>query len=331
MPYAFPPNALLLAPMVELTHRPLRELIESFGDCDVYYTEMSSAAAYVSGAAWDRYFLDTLPRPDRTVLQFYATERESMAKAAKLSASIDALGIDLNFGCSAPHIEKSGGGVRWMKDPAGAADLVKAARDARPEGTLSVKTRAGYEDDYGFLLDFCGRLVEAGADWIALHPRLKSEKFRRSGRWDYVKLLGEDLGVPVVGNGDIRSPEDWAYRHENAGNCPIMIGREAVRRPWIFDLIKQRIADPAYAPRVDLRDVAFRMLDLIAALLPPEFHRSRGRRFFFYYADNFTFGHHVRTKTRHADTLDEFRAILDSYFAEVPSDAARIETPPAQA
>ncbi|MCX7023095.1 MAG: tRNA-dihydrouridine synthase family protein, partial [Spirochaetes bacterium] len=287
MPDLLPPDALLLAPMVELSHRPLRELIESFGGCDLYCTEMASASAFVSGAPWDRYFLDTLPCPGRTVLQFYASDRGRMAEAAIRSRSMDAAGIDLNFGCSAPQIEKSGGGVRWMLDPAAAADLVKAVRDARPEGTVSVKTRIGYEDDYGYLRDFCGGLAGAGADWIVLHPRLKNEKFRRSGRWDYVRRLREDLGIPVVGNGDVRSPEDWRARVDACAPSGIMIGREAVRRPWIFALIKGRIADPDYSPLIDVRATAFRMLELVETLLPREFHRSRGRRFLHYYCDNF--------------------------------------------
>ncbi|HSV57040.1 MAG TPA: tRNA-dihydrouridine synthase family protein, partial [Magnetospirillaceae bacterium] len=174
-----PQAALLLAPMVELSHRPLRELVDGFGGCDLAYTEMTSAAGYLSGAPYDRYFLDPGPEPGRTILQFYATDASRMAQAARrASREIPAAGLDINFGCSAPHIEKVGGGIAWMRDPTGARDLVARVRDEIGSWSLSAKLRVGYDDDYDRLRDFCGPLIEAGLDWLVLHPRLRGEKLR---------------------------------------------------------------------------------------------------------------------------------------------------------
>ncbi len=321
-----PENALLLAPMVGLSHRPLRELVDGFGGCDLYYTEMTSSAGYVSGAPYDRYFLDALPAPERTVLQFYATDTPRMVQAAARAArDIPAFGLDLNFGCSAPHIEKAGGGVSWMKDPAAARDLAAAVREARPDGSLSVKMRTGYDDDYDRLRDFCGALEDAGVDYIVLHPRLRSQKLRRSGRWDYVLRLGRDLGIPVVGNGDVRSFEDWEERTRDFRPAGIMAGREAVRRPWFFALLRGRKADPAFALSVDVAGTAERALGLIQEHLPPEFHLSRARRFFYYYCDNLSFAHHVRWKIQNAPDLKAMRSILSDYFSQVPSDAVKTD------
>ena len=325
-PFPLPPNALLLAPMVGLSHRPLRELVRHFGGCDLFCTEMASASGFLSGAPYDRYFLDTLPIPGRTVLQFYSTDTPRMVEAARTAArSIPSSGLDLNFGCSAPHIVKSGGGVSWMKDPAAARDLVARVRDVYGTGSLSVKLRIGYDDDYNRLRDFCGPLAEAGAEWLVLHPRLRSEKFRRTGRWDYVRRLGEDLGVPVVGNGDIRSFEDWEGRVRECRPAGIMVGREAVRRPWIFALIRGRQADPSYRLTVDIPGTAEMALRLIEDLLPTEFHLSRARRFFFYYCDNLSFAHHARWKIQNAPDFTAIRSILAEYFKEVPKDTWKTE------
>lgn len=325
-PSPLPPNALFLAPMVGLSHRPFRELVSTFGGCDLYYTEMTSAAGFVSGAPYDRYFLDPQPEPKRTVLQFYATDLPRMVQAARaVSRDLPTAGLDLNFGCSAPHIEKSGGGVFWMKNGEAARDLVSAVREAYVAGRLSAKLRIGYDDDYGRLRDFCGLLAEAGADYIVLHPRLKNEKLRRSGRWDYVRRLSADLALPVAGNGDVRSFEDWRERLRECEPAGIMIGREAVRRPWIFSLLRGRAADPAFSLRVDVAGTAETALRLMETHLPPEFLVSRARRFFFYYCDNFSFAHHARWKIQNAPDLAAIRSILSDYFRQVPDDAIKVE------
>ena len=320
-----PLNALLLAPMVGLSHRAFRELVASFGGCDLYYTEMTSSAGFVSGSPYDRYFLDTLPEPGRTVLQFYATDAPRMVQAARSASSIPAWGLDLNFGCAAPHIEKHGGGVSWMKDGKAARDLVAAVREAWPDRSLSVKMRIGYDDDYSRLRDFCAPLAEAGADYIVLHPRLKNEKLRRQGRWDYVRALGEDLPVPVVGNGDVRSFEAWEERVRSCRPAGVMLGREAVRRPWIFALIRGRETDPDFSLPVDIAGTAERTLSLIEERLPHEFHLSRARRFLFYYCDNLSFAHHVRWKIQNAPDLATIRSILAEYFSEMPGDRVKVE------
>ncbi len=321
----FPPGSLFLAPMVALSHRPLRTLVREFGGLDYACTEMASAAALVSGSPYDEWYLDPEPEPGKTILQFYTIKPERLVEALERCAAMPVFGADINFGCSAPHIERSGGGVAWMADPPRAAELVRLARAAWPK-PLSAKLRIGPEEDYDALRDFCLRLVDAGIDFLTLHPRLKSEKLRRSSRWDYVAALARELPVPVVGNGDVRSFAD--YRDKLAAYAPagVMIGREAVRRPWIFALIRGLEADPDFGLEVDLEGTAYRMLDLIEGLLPPDFHLTRARRFFFYYCDNFRFAHHIKWKTQNAESLDDMRRALAAYFLEVPEDRRARQT-----
>ena len=107
----------------------------------------------------------------------------------------------------------------------------------------------------------------------------------------------------------------------------IMIGREAVRRPWIFALIRGREVDPAFELHVDLRETAFRLLDLIETWLPPEFHESRAKRFFSYYCDNFSFAHHLNVGLQRAPDLGSMRRVLDDYLAKMPGDRVKIDRP----
>ncbi|TFG83883.1 MAG: tRNA-dihydrouridine synthase family protein, partial [Spirochaetales bacterium] len=213
--HCLPSKALLLAPMVELSHRPLRELITSFGGCDRYYTEMAGAPAYLSGAAYDAWFLDPLPEPVRTVIQFYSPDTPRMADAVRKLVGQRAAedtpvgGIDLNFGCAAPHIEKAGGGVSWMKDARGAAAMVAAVRSEAQGISLSAKLRLGYEEEPERLAEFCLGLADAGLDYIVLHPRLKDQKFRRTAKWSTIRALAATIPVPVIGNGDIRGYDSY--------------------------------------------------------------------------------------------------------------------------
>lgn len=325
MPF-LPPRALILAPMVELSHAALRDLIVSFGGCDRYSTEMSGAAAYVAGAPWDRWFLDTTPEPGLTSVQFFAPDAPTLAQAiAKLRRELAAAGlpfggVDLNFGCAAPQIEKAGGGVSWMKDPEGAAALVATARSLLPDEPLSCKLRLGYEESAPGLVSFCRGLADAGADWLTLHPRLRHEKFRRTGKWAYVGLLSGELDIPVIGNGDVRDLASFRAAVDGQGAGGVMIGREAVRRPWIFALLRGQDGDPAFSMIVDVLQTGMDFLDLLKRRLPPEFHLSRARRFFFYYCDNLSFGHHLRFAIQNAPDLDTIERLFLSYFEQVPAE-----------
>jgi tRNA-dihydrouridine synthase len=328
---ALPANALLLAPMVGLSHRAFRELVFGFGACDIAYGEMTSASGSAAASAFERAFLDTGPEPGRVVVQYLVTKAEGLAAA--LERLPPCRGVDLNFGCAAPHIERSGGGVRWMKDPAGAAALVSLAKRALqgrvgPDGdplTVSAKLRAGYEDDQGALGEFCLALQGAGVDYLCVHPRLAGQKLRRRADWSALAALSRALRVPLVGNGDVRSFEDCLRLERETGVRGAMIGREAVRRPWIFELISRKRRDRDAMMEIDLADLAFRFIETLKARLPEEFWHTRAQRFFSYFCDNFTYAHHIKWKVLNAPTVDAMRESLEAYFLEVPSDAHRVD------
>jgi tRNA-dihydrouridine synthase B len=325
-PPPFPPRSLFLAPMVGLSHRALRELVLGFGGLDYAYTEMASAAALVSGSPYDGWYLDAGPEPGRVICQFYATKPERLPEALAVTRerSGDAVfGADINFGCSAPHITKAGGGAAWMRDPEAAFALVRSARAAW-DRSLSAKIRLGAQEDYRRLSDFVRGIAEAGVDFVAVHPRFEGQKFRRQGRWDCVARLAAEMPIPVVGNGDVRTWDDYRERASDYSPAGVMIGREAARRPWIFALLRGKEASEDFSIEVDLRATALRMLELIETRLPPDFRLTRARRFFFYFADNFSFAHHIRWKLQNAADLDGMRRELDAYLLEAPGDARRV-------
>jgi tRNA-dihydrouridine synthase len=337
----------MLAPMAELSHRALRELVESFVNqaCPAegkalsaesaapkpeYFTEMISAPGLLAGGPLEKWYLDPGPRPERLVYQLLGADIDELAAAAALLDKTGCLGIDLNMGCAAPMITRTGAGVRWMKDAGRAARLVEAVRRVTgkrlsvklrlgagkdfPFGTDTAGRRSGGEELFSVLEDFCRRLVNAGAELVTLHPRMAGEKFRRRARWEYVERLRRALPVPVAGNGDIASAEE-ALAKAAAG--PVMIGRLAARKPWIF---AQALYGAGTPPDTDLyrstrflEETALRFLDLLAQYQPPEFHLSRARRFFHYYCDNFTWAEYVRNKIKRETGLAGIARVLNEY------------------
>ncbi|MCL2093565.1 MAG: tRNA-dihydrouridine synthase family protein [Treponema sp.] len=312
----------ILAPMAELGHRALRELIESFGSpgaprgAHEYYSEMISAGALVSGGPYEAWYMDNGPCPEKLVYQLVGNSQEQIIRAAELLNRLQSLGIDINMGCSAPAIKRMGAGVAWMGrlDEAGA--LIRALRP-RVKGRLSVKLRIGLEDDFEYLVQFCRRLEEEGLDFITLHPRCARDKFRGRAKWAYIPLLRRELKIPLGGNGDIGSAQEML---ERSGDCDaLMVGRLALKQPWVFDqaraLAEEAEAEGDIAP--DLCRTGLEFLDLLERYQPPPFYLSRARRFFAYFCQNLTWASHVQKMLFREETLTGMRRVWESHFAEV--------------
>jgi tRNA-dihydrouridine synthase len=281
---------------------------------------MISAAGLLSGGPFEQWYLDSGPCPERLVYQLLGNDAGKMAAAAAVLDRRDCLGIDINMGCAAPAITRTGAGVRLMEDADSAARLVAAVRAAtkkrlsvklrlgpkpgRAAGLDNVSSRDGGLPGFDYLLRFCRRLEDAGVEFITLHPRAAGEKFKRRARWEYVDALRKELRVPVAGNGDISTAEELARR---AGEGPVMAGRAAVRRPWIF------AGTTGLPPSVNLEETALRFLDLLARYQPPEFHLSRARRFFHYYCDNFKWAEYLRNKINRETSLAGMGRVIGEY------------------
>ncbi|HEY9054846.1 MAG TPA: tRNA-dihydrouridine synthase, partial [Rectinemataceae bacterium] len=132
----FPPGSILLAPMVGITNRAFRTLVDELGPPDWAFTEMASAEAFLANAANEETYTDPSPHPEACSVQFFARSAPALAEACSRLASRPQekrpAGIDINFGCSAPHIRRMGGGSAWSSDKEGASALVAAARAAWP-------------------------------------------------------------------------------------------------------------------------------------------------------------------------------------------------------
>lgn len=321
--------------MATLSHPAFRILIEKFGGCDEYYTEMINAPSLLHGGQFEKYYIDPAPVPQKLVWQLTSKSAEPCIEAARIVSKIDCLGVDLNMGCCAPEIERSGAGIAWMLKPMEETEfLVKGVKEAlqdfeRETGIhrrFSVKCRLG---DVDFteekFFTFTDILVKNGVEQIALHPRTKKERYRDKPRYEYAQKLAvryKDQGVKVIVNGDIMDQASFLKVKNICPDCEgAMIGRMAVQRPWIFRQL-QKVQENSQEEKetVDLLQSALDFIDDVVKYQPQEFYKTRLQRFFTYFCMNLSFAHYAQTQMLNAQDVQDSRNRIREYFDKVPQD-----------
>lgn len=326
---------LLLAPMATLSHEALRNLIFRFGGCDEYYCEMIHATSLVSGGKFEEYYIRTQPEPDKMVWQLTDYREEALKEASKIVSELGGIGIDINMGCPAPDIYRTGAGCAWMSKPlqevASMLNKVKSVLDSSTTSCkrLSCKIRLGEEDfTIERLFDYCDMLVSEGVTQITLHPRTRKEKYTRKARWEYVNQLCEylktkysSLNLQIIGNGSIFSVEDAISSIKKAPNIDgIMLGRSAIQKPWLFKQISSALSNEEFKTEIDLFELAIDFMKDIENCQPQEFWKTRKQRFFIYFCDNFQFGNYLKSQLINNDGFEVQKNILQEYFEKMPSE-----------
>ncbi|NDY73374.1 tRNA dihydrouridine synthase DusB [Desulfobacter hydrogenophilus] len=230
-----------LAPLAGITNLPFRQLIKDCG-CAVVCSEMISA----KGIFYNSEKTITLLKSQKTErplsVQIFGSDPVSMGQAA---AFIDDLGtadiIDINFGCSVRKVIKQGAGVALMKDPALARKILKAVRNATSL-PFTIKIRSGW-DTFGDQAVNLAKIAEdQGVDAIAFHPRSAAQGFRGKADWKLIARLKQAIRIPVIGNGDIITPQDAGEMFSQTGCDAVMVGRAAMANPFILSQIEQYVA-----------------------------------------------------------------------------------------
>jgi tRNA-dihydrouridine synthase B len=307
-----PKPALFMAPMVDLSHVAYRELIRSFGGCDLFYSEMLNSRILPSDKPETSIYL-RWAHSDDLIFQILGNDPDKMQQAALKLDTYNPWGIDINMGCWLKKVTVHGWGAALMKDMDRAREVVSAVRQATAK-PVSVKLRIGYELDMKYLLDFAAMLEDTGTDFLVLHARTVLDGMSRKARWEYIAALKEHVSVPVIGNGDVSSAQDACSMMRQTGCDGVMIGRQALIQPWIFRDAKALFTgrQPDDVPK--LKEVILALHALLERHFSPEVALKRFKTALFWLAQNLSFGHFLTKQGGRAKSMDEAKVCITNCF-----------------
>jgi len=291
---------LILAPMAGVSHSPFRQLVASFARPGLFFSEMLSARHLPNDVQKKSLWLRREEIEYPMAYQIVAPTPEEAVIGARELAGYGAEIIDLNLACSAPNIagrRKAGGHL--LSDLGMIEKILTALRPAIA-CPLTVKIRLGVAPDLAFLKDLAGVLEATGVDAVTLHPRLTTEKLRGKARWDYIGQLKGMTRLPVIGNGDVTSREECLAMFAQTGCDGVMIGRAAVRKPWIFAEILGGEQPISAAFLWMTYQEAWR---LISDLYPEHQALGRIKEFTWYFSQNLRFGHRLAARMQNLPDL----------------------------
>ena len=305
--------ATVLAPMAGVTDTVFRRLIRSFGGCGLLMTEFTSADGLTRDArkAHRYLFYDEGERP--IAAQLFGANPDTLSEAAVMCERLGFDQVDLNLGCPAKKVVKCGGSG-LLRDLSLLETILKQLR-AAVSLPLTIKLRSGW-DENSIVVREVGRLAEdCGVEAIALHPRTRKQGYAGDADWTQIAELKAAVNIPVIGNGDIRTPEDAERMFSQTGCDAVMIGRAAAVNPWIFRQIQDYFetgsyTQPTHADRHQL------IRDLCTGVVANDDPGAIGKMKQF--ASRFTHsvpgGARLRKAIYRSDTPDEVLEAVDSFF-----------------
>lgn len=249
-------NNVFLAPMAGVTDIAFRGICKGMG-CGLTYTEMISSRGLFYDNENTKSMLEFSEEEKPVAVQIFGNEPYVMAKACDfLNDNDDICIIDINMGCPAHKIVKNGDGSALMRNPDLAAEIVREVKKASSK-PVTVKFRKGFDQNSINAVEFGKVIEEAGADAIAVHGRTREQMYEGKADWDIIGMVKKAVNIPVIGNGDVTSPESAKDMFEITGCDGIMVGRGAMGNPWLFMQILQSekhegIYYPTEAERIDV-------------------------------------------------------------------------------
>jgi nifR3 family TIM-barrel protein len=221
--------------MAGITDLPWRRIARAAG-CALVCSEMISANGLCHGSPRTHKMLDSREDEKPLSIQIFGSDPALMARAASMVADAGADVLDINFGCAVRKIVKTGAGVAMMRDPGRTREVLAAVREA-VDIPLTIKLRSGWDTSGRQALEIAAIAEECAVDGLTVHPRSAGQGFSGHADWSVIRRVKEAVGIPVIGNGDVRTADDALRMLEETGCDGIMVARGAVGNPWIFSRI----------------------------------------------------------------------------------------------
>jgi nifR3 family TIM-barrel protein len=268
--------AFALAPMAGMTDTAFRRLVKREGGCSLVVTEMVSSEGLVRGIDRTLEYAEYTEEERPVSIQIFGGDPEKMAAAAQIVEGMGADIVDVNMGCPVPKIAKHNAGCSLMREPVQAAAVVSAMTNA-VKIPVTVKMRAGWDANELNAPDLAKRMEDAGASAVAVHGRTAAQSYSGFSDWDFIARVASRVRIPVFGSGDCVEPDQIVERLRNGGVSGVLVGRGALRNPWIFSQAADVIAGRTPRAITDVDRARF-LLAYIEMLQQERLHEDKGFR-----------------------------------------------------
>ncbi len=312
---------LVLAPMAGVTNHAFRVMCKRTGGCGLVNTEMFSAYAIKYRDPGTDSMIDWTDQERPVAAQVFGGDPQTVAIGAKALQDAGADIIDVNFGCPVPKVAKSGSGAALLKDLNMAREILIAARSAVTI-PLTVKTRIGWDLGEIKAVELAKTAEICGVDAITVHGRWAVQGYSGTADWDIIAEVKNSVGIPVIANGDVKTPEDAASAFARTGCDALMIGRAALGNPWLFKKIAHYLVsgevlpDPTYAQKLE---AAKEHASLLRELLGEKRASKEMRGHLVWYIKGMPGAPKLRDRLMTTRSIEEISEVLDEACSKCQS------------
>ena len=309
-------NNIILAPMAGLTDLPFRRICEMYKP-GLVVTEMVSGKALQYNDEKTKKLLNMKDEARPISAQIFGSDVEAMKYAAKYVSEIADI-VDINMGCPAPKVVKNGDGSKLLLDLKKVEEITKAVVESS-KVPVTVKIRKGWDNEHIVAVDVAKIVEKAGAKAITVHGRTRSEFYTGKADWDIIKKVKEEISIPVIGNGDIKTPEDAKKILEYTHCDGIMIGRGVLGNPWLIEQIQTYLENGSVREikNEERMEIIFKHIDLEVKEKGENVGIKEMRKHICYYLKGLPMASEIRNRINKLETEKEVKETLKEYFNSI--------------
>jgi nifR3 family TIM-barrel protein len=312
-------NPVVLAPMAGVCNPAFRLIAKEFG-AGLVCAEMVSdkAILYKNEKSLRMLYVDEREKP--LSLQIFGGDKKTLVEAAKVvDQQTNADIIDINMGCPVPKITKCDAGAKWLLDPDKIYEMVAAVVDVVKK-PVTVKMRMGWDEEHIYAVRNAQAVERAGGKAVAVHGRTRVQMYEGTADWDIIRQVKESVNIPVIGNGDVKSPQDAKRLLETTGADGVMVGRAALGNPWMLYRTVQYLETGELAPDPSLRekvDVCMLHLDRLIDLKGEYVAVREMRKHVAWYVKGMKGASSIKDQINQFNSRDEINTVLYNFVNEI--------------